>query len=106
MIYTIDEIKEKVAPVAKKYNLKAVYLFGSYARGEAGEDSDVDLLIDRSGSTINSMFDMGGLYNDMEESVGKEIDIITQDTLDQKRTRQRLPGMVAAIADERVLLYE
>ena len=106
MIYTIDEIKEMVAPVAKKYNLKAVYLFGSYARGEAGEDSDVDLLIDRSGSTINSMFDMGGLYNDMEESVGKEIDIITQDTLDQKRTRQRLPGMVAAIADERVLLYE
>ena len=34
MILTIEEITKKVAPVAKKYNLKEVYLFGSYARGK------------------------------------------------------------------------
>ena len=35
MIYTIDEISSRIRPVAEKYHLKAVYLFGSYARGEA-----------------------------------------------------------------------
>lgn len=52
MIYTVDEIKERVAPIADKYHLAAVYLFGSYARREATENSDVDLLVDREGSTI------------------------------------------------------
>ena len=105
MVYTIEEIKERVAPVAKKYNLKAVYLFGSYARGEAGDDSDVDLLIDRTGSDVSSLLDMGGLYNDMEESVGKEIDMMTTQTLEQERTKQRFPEMVKTITDERIAVY-
>ena len=45
MIYTISEIRDLITPVAKKYNLKAVYLFGSYAKGKASGSSDVDLLI-------------------------------------------------------------
>ena len=43
-IYTIDEIREKVKPIAEKYGIEKVWLFGSYARGEATEESDVDLL--------------------------------------------------------------
>lgn len=42
MIYTIEEITERVRPVAEKYGLRSVYLFGSYARGDATEESDVD----------------------------------------------------------------
>ena len=42
MVYTIDEIRQIITPIAKKYGLPAVYLFGSYARGTANEDSDVD----------------------------------------------------------------
>ena len=45
MIYTIDEIKEKIKPIAKKYDVVGIYLFGSYARGEADENSDVDIAI-------------------------------------------------------------
>lgn len=52
---------ENGVPIAKKYNLRAVYLFGSCARGEANRDSDIDLLIDSTGSTIKGLFDMGGL---------------------------------------------
>ena len=52
MIYTIDEISSRIRPVAEKYHLKAVYLFGSYARGEARDDSDVDLLVDLSGADL------------------------------------------------------
>ena len=40
MIYTLDEIKSRVLPVIQKYNIPAMYLFGSYARGEATEESD------------------------------------------------------------------
>ena len=41
MIYSIYEIQQRIAPVAKQYGVKAVFLFGSYARGEAREDSDI-----------------------------------------------------------------
>ena len=44
-IYTIDEITAAVKPIAEKYGIDKVWLFGSYARGEATEKSDVDLLI-------------------------------------------------------------
>jgi hypothetical protein len=43
-IYTIEEIKTIVEPIARKYGVARVYLFGSYARGEVTENSDVDLL--------------------------------------------------------------
>ena len=42
MVLTIDEIKKRIRPVCEKYNVKELFLFGSYARGEATEDSDVD----------------------------------------------------------------
>ena len=47
MIYTIEEIKEKTIPIAKKYGIDSMSLFGSYARGEATENSDVDFYIDK-----------------------------------------------------------
>ena len=37
MIYTLDEIKKRILPVIEKYGIPAMYLFGSYARGEATE---------------------------------------------------------------------
>ena len=43
--YTIEEIKRRITPVAEKYRLAAVYLFGSYARGDATAESDVDFLV-------------------------------------------------------------
>lgn len=46
MIYTAEEIRRRITPIAVRYRLKAVYLFGSYARGEATDESDIDLLID------------------------------------------------------------
>ena len=105
MIFTLDELKSRVSPVAKKYGLKAVYLFGSYARNEATDDSDVDLLVDRTGSTIRGMFDMGGLYHDLRESIGKEIDLVTTQTLEQTSTRQRTPLFVENLYAERVRIF-
>lgn len=44
-VLTIDDIKIKIAPIAQKYGVDRIYVFGSYARGEATSDSDVDLLV-------------------------------------------------------------
>ncbi|MBR4743920.1 MAG: nucleotidyltransferase domain-containing protein [Oscillospiraceae bacterium] len=105
MVFTLEELKTRVSPIAEKYGLKAVYLFGSYARNEATDDSDVDIMIDRTGSRIRSMFDMGGLYSDLQESIGKEIDLVTSQTLEQASTRQRVPSFVEALYAERVRIY-
>ncbi|MBR5871832.1 MAG: nucleotidyltransferase domain-containing protein [Clostridia bacterium] len=105
MIYTIDEIKERVIPVAKKYSLRAVYVFGSYARNEATDQSDVDILIDRTGSSIKGMFDMGNLYHDLRESIGLEIDLVTTHTLKQRSTQARIPAFVEALQSERIQIY-
>ena len=47
MVYTIEDIKQKATPIAQKYGVDSMSLFGSYARGEAREDSDLDFFIDR-----------------------------------------------------------
>ena len=44
-IFTIKDFESMVKPIAEKYKVKEVYLFGSYARGEADESSDLDFLV-------------------------------------------------------------
>ncbi len=83
MIYTLDEIAQRIRPVAERYRLRAVYVFGSYARGEAGEDSDVDLLVDTDGANLKTLFALGGLYSDLEDALEKELSLVTVDSLEQ-----------------------
>ncbi len=104
MIYSVEELKQRIAPVAEKYGLREVYLFGSYARSEATEQSDVDILIDRTGSKIRGMFEMGGLYEDLCACIGKEVDLMTTQTLEQSSTRQRSPLFIQNVQAERMRL--
>lgn len=83
MIYTLDEIARRIRPVAERYRLRAVYVFGSYARGEAGEDSDVELLVDTDGANLKTLFALGGLYSDLEDALEKELSLVTVDSLEQ-----------------------
>jgi len=73
--YTLDEIKSRVAPVAEHYGVAKAYLFGSYARGEAKPASDIDICIEE-GKPL-SLFDLSGLYLDLEESLSHKIDVVT-----------------------------
>lgn len=70
-IYTIEEIKNIIASVAKKYPLKEVYLFGSYARGEANENSDIDLVINFSESI--TLFTYAEIIEELEKLFGKKL---------------------------------
>ena len=102
---TIEEIQSRITPIARQYRLKAVYLFGSYARNEATEESDVDLLIDRKDSFVHSLFDVGCLYTDIQDALGVEIDIVTTQTLEQESTQQRTPMLIENIYSERIQIF-
>ena len=74
-ILTIKEIKNRIRPVVEKHHIKDVYLFGSYARGEANENSDVDIYC--SSGEVETLFDEAGLIKELEEALGKKVDVVT-----------------------------
>jgi predicted nucleotidyltransferase len=106
MIYSQKQIEEIIAGVAKKYELASVYLFGSYARNEAREDSDIDFLVDRTDSKIKSLFDLGELYNLLGESLNKQIDIVTTSSLTDADNTNSINALKDNILKERISLYE
>lgn len=95
MQYTIDEIKEIVTILAARYGADRIYLFGSYARGDANKDSDIDLRIDKG--AIRGL-QMGGLAADLEDALGIPVDLVPTGSLDNK--------FLNSISDDEVLLYE
>ena len=105
MVYTENDIKQLVAPVARKYGLHAVYLFGSYARGEATEASDIDLLIDTAGTTVKSLLQLAEVYCALETALGKPVDVITISSLEQKANLPSEEHFREQVKKERVELY-
>lgn len=92
---TVEEIKKTVQPIAKKYGVKRVYLFGSYARGDTTEHSDVDLRVDKG--SLRGMFALCGLYTELEDALRMKVDLLTTGSLDE--------DFLNRIKNEEVLLY-
>lgn len=65
----------KTQPVLK------AWLFGSYARGEEREDSDVDILFVPDMSQHFSLFTLGGMYMDLKDLLGREVDLVPEGSL-------------------------
>ena len=64
-IYAMNELQAIICPILRDYGVRRAYLFGSYARGEATAQSDIDLRID--GGRIRSMFGLGALYHELTQ---------------------------------------
>ena len=94
-IYTLDEIKAIAHPIAARYGIAALYLFGSYARGEATPHSDLDFRVDRG--DLVDMLELGGLFSDLEDSFDKNLDVLT--------TQMLSPAFLNNIRKEEVLIY-
>lgn len=77
---TINEIKRKVLPVLKKYDLKKAGVFGSIVRGELREDSDVDILVE-IGKDDLSLLDFVGIKLELEDALGRKVDLVEYDTI-------------------------
>ena len=106
MIYTVEQIREIITPIATRHALPAVYLFGSYARGTATDTSDIDLLVDTTGTQFKSLMTLGALYCELEEALQKSVDLITVSSLQQST---RIPSEVDfrnAVMTEKVTLYK
>ena len=96
MVYSIEDIRRIAVPIAASYGVDRVRLFGSYARGEATEKSDVDFRIDRG--EVRDLFQMGALYADLQAKLCKPLDIVTTEALDA--------AFLARIQPDEVLIYE
>ena len=97
MIYDIETIRKKAVPIAKKYGVKRMSLFGSYARGEADDKSDVDFLIDK-GKSLRGMFAYFGLIYDLEDEFNCHVDVVMDGSSDRE--------FLTEIKQDEVLLYE
>jgi uncharacterized protein len=98
-LVTFEKIYDTVNQLALKYGedkIKAVYLFGSYARKEATKKSDIDFLIE-PGEKLG-IFDLARLNADLEEALGKKIDTISS-------LKGMEPHVVNSIIKDRKLLY-
>ncbi len=73
------KIKTKIIEILKKNHVKKAALFGSFARGEATKKSDIDLLIEFKGK--KSLFDLVGLKLELEETIGRKVDVVTYKSL-------------------------
>ena len=90
-----EDIQRIVAKYGKEYGAENIYLFGSYARGDATENSDVDLRIDK-GSIIGGI-SLAGLLIDIERELGAKVDLVTTGSLSE--------DFLSAIRIEEKLLY-
>ena len=104
MIYTIEEIKQKITPIAVKYKIPTVYIFGSYARNEATENSDIDILVNLDGSTVKG-WEIGNFYSDIEDTFEKKVDILTNFTLMKEAKTHWEQVFRDTVKRERVALY-
>ncbi len=94
-IYTLDEIRKIAAPIAAKHGVAALYLFGSYARGEATPASDLDFWIEKG--KIQSLFQLTDFEMDMEAGFDKPLDVLTAPMLSEK--------FLQSIHPEEILIY-
>lgn len=75
-IFSLDEIKEKLVPIAAKYGVNKILLFGSYSRGTANSESDLDFYIVDKGE-LHSLLELSGMILDLEACFGCEIDLLS-----------------------------
>jgi hypothetical protein len=69
----IEEIKRKILPILKKYGVTRAGIFGSVVRGEARKDSDIDILVEIESRM--SLIDFAGLKLELEEALGRKVDL-------------------------------
>jgi len=79
----IDELlqqkRDEIIKIASRHGAKNIRVFGSSARSEAGSDSDIDFLIDLESD--RSLFDLGELLLELQELLGRKVDVVTEDSI-------------------------
>lgn len=95
-VYNIENIQTMLYPIFKKYNTNKAVLFGSYAKGIAKENSDIDIFVD-SGLKGLRFF---GLLEDVTNALNKDVDMIDISQIEKNSTIEK------EIYSQGVLIYE
>ena len=95
-ILSVDEIRKSIIPICQRYGVNRAYLFGSYSRNEATENSDVDIRIEKG--RLRGLFALSGFRLDIVEALQKEVDVVSQ----RPDTQEFLDNLKR----DEVLLYE
>jgi len=91
-------ISRQIAEYFKTQPVVKAWIFGSFARGEQREDSDIDILILPDKSQHFSLFTLSGMYEDLKELLGCEVDLITDGGL--------MPFARESADRDKILIYE
>ena len=87
----MDEVvlpnREKILQLANQYGARQVRVFGSVARRQDDDESDIDFLVDMEPG--RSLFDLGGLLVDLEKLLNSKVDVVTERGL-KERIRDRV----------------
>ena len=98
-VLTVTDVAQAVEVTVPKYPaISAVVLFGSYARGEATPESDIDLRIEYDADAGFSLLDLSSFVAELRELTGKDVDAVTK--------RALAADFAAEIARDGVVLYE
>lgn len=80
-IFTLKDIADLIRPIVDKYRIQEIYLFGSYARGEADEDSDLDLLV--FGGEDFKLTMIFAFAEELREVLKKDVDVFEINEIDK-----------------------
>jgi predicted nucleotidyltransferase len=83
----LKDKREAILQIAAKHGARNVRVFGSVARGEADDQSDIDFLVDMEPG--RSLLDLGGLLMDLQDLLGRNVDVVTERGL-KPRIRERV----------------
>ncbi|MCH8830092.1 MAG: nucleotidyltransferase family protein [Planctomycetes bacterium] len=77
--HLINTHRDEILRIAERHGARNVRIFGSTARGEAGQESDVDVLVDLEAG--RSLFDLGGMLMELRDLLGCSVDVVTESGL-------------------------
>lgn len=93
-----QQIQQTIAEYFASQPVLKAWLFGSYARGEQREDSDVDIMVSLDRNAHVGLFKLSEMRLDLQDLIGKEVDLVTEKGL--------LPFARQSVDNDKILMYE
>ena len=87
---------DKIITILQRYGVKKISVFGSYARGEANPQSDIDIIVEFSDR--KSLLDLVGIEQELSETLGRKVDLLTEKSIN--------PYLIDRIKKERLVIYK
>ncbi len=91
-----EKLFKEIVSILARYRVKKIAIFGSYARGEASPESDIDILVEFS--ERKSLLDLVGIEQELSETLGVKADLLTEKSIS--------PYLIDRIKKEMKVIYE